>query len=159
MYRACFAVVLLLLTGCSNRAYKVPTVAMEPTIKRGDTIWVEHSYYSSHPIQRLDMVLYEAGESGDPRQGKGTKIVKRVIALGDETVGLVHGKIFIDGQELRQNFDFIASEENFGPVTVPPGEYFLLGDNRANSYDSRHWNPPTIKASIIKGKVTEIKHN
>ncbi len=160
MYRACLVTALLVvLTACSHWAYKVPTAAMEPTIKPGDTIWVDHSFYSSHPIKRLDIVLYEAAANGDPHQGNGTKIVKRVIALGGETVQLVQGKVLINGQELKETFDSIPSAESFGPITVPTGEDFLLGDNRDNSYDSRYWYPPTIKASAIKGKVTEIKHN
>ena len=132
---------------------------MEPTIKSGTTVWVDRSFYSNRPIERLDMVLYEAGENGDPHRGTGTKIVKRVIGLGGETVEIVNGKVLINGFELKQTFDSIPDEDNFGRVTVPAGEYFLLGDNRGNSYDSRHWNPPTIKASSIKGKVTEIKNN
>ena len=159
MSRACFTALLLVLTGCSNWAYKVPTVAMEPTIKSGTTIWVDHSFYSDHPIERLDMVLYKAAANGDPHQGTDTMIVKRVIGLGGETVELVNGKVLINGLELKETFDSIPAEDSFGPVAIPAGEYFLLGDNRANSYDSRYWNPPTIKAGSIKGKVTEIKNN
>jgi len=159
MYRACLLTLLLFLTGCSKWAYKVPTAAMEPTIKQGDTVWVDHSFYSSHPIGRAEIVLYEAGEGGDPHQGKGTRFVKRVIAMGGETVELVHGKVLINGQQFKETFDSIPTQESFAPVTVPSGEYFLLGDNRDNSFDSRYWNPPTIKASSIKGKVTDIKHN
>jgi signal peptidase I len=102
------------------------------------------------------MVLYVAAENGDPHQGKNTRIVMRVIGLGGEIVELVQGKVFINGHELQQAFNSIPADDSFGPVTVPDGEYFLLGDNRANSYDSRYWNPPTIKASSIKGKVTEV---
>lgn len=159
MYRYCLICLLLILTGCSNWAYKVPTVAMEPTIKRGDTVWVDHSFYSSHPIERLDLVMYEAAENGDPHNGKETKILKRVIGVGGQTVELVQGRVFVNGQELVETFESVPTEESFGPVTVPSGEYFLLGDNRANSYDSRYWSPPTIKASRITGKVTDIKHN
>jgi len=105
------------------------------------------------------MVLYEAAENGDPHQGKGTKIVKRVMGLSGETIELVNGKVLINGHELEQTFNSIPEEDSFGPVIVPSGEYFLLGDNRANSYDSRYWNPPTINAGSIKGKVTEIIQN
>jgi signal peptidase I len=132
---------------------------MEPTIKPGDTVWVDHKFYSSHPIARAEIVMYEAGERGDPHRGQGTRFVKRVIALGGETVELIHGKVLINGQPLSETFETIPNQDNFGPVTVPPGEYFLLGDNRDNSFDSRYWKPPTIEATKIKGKVTEIKHN
>src|SRR6266498_2569897 len=113
MHRTCFTVLLLFMSGCSNWAYKVPTVAMEPTIKKGDTIWVDHSFYSSHPIERFDMVLYEAAENGDPHRGKGTKIVKRVVGLGGETVELAHGRVLINGQPLRETFDPIPTAEGF----------------------------------------------
>jgi len=147
MKRAIWIVAIsILLVGCSRWAYKVPTVAMEPTIKPGDTVWVDHGYYTSHPVERFDMVLYK-------------KIVKRVIGLGGEKVEIREGRVFINDQELRQTFEWIPLKESFGPITIPREEYFLLGDNRANSFDSRYWNPPTLKSPGITGKVVEIKHN
>jgi len=161
--RQCHRVVSVLLlswflSGCSKWAYKVPTDAMEPTIKKGDSIWVDQQYYSSHPIERFDIVMFMASEHGDPHQGKDAKIVKRVIGLGGEQIQIVSGKVLVNGAALKQSFSFSPSQDDFGPVTVPQGEYFLLGDNRDNSYDSRFWTPPTIGAKSIKGKVTGILH-
>lgn len=157
--RVLIALLLLFLSGCNKWAYKVPTEAMEPTIKKGDTIWVDHQYYENHQIERFDIVLFVAPEHGDPHQGKETKIVKRVIGLGGDQIQLVAGKLLMNGVELRQPFSFSPSDDDFGPISVPQGEYFLMGDNRSNSFDSRFWSPPTIKAASIKGKVIEIKHN
>jgi signal peptidase I len=150
---------LIFLGGCNKWAYKVPTEAMEPAIKKGDTIWVDHRYYAGHPIERFDIVLFSASEHGDPHQGNKSKMVKRVIGLGGEEIQQTNGKILVNGTELKQTFDAEVADEDFGPIAIPRGEYFLMGDNRKNSYDSRFWKPPTIKASSIMGKVIEIKHN
>jgi|SRR5882672_724212 len=151
--------VLVLCTACTKWAYKVPTNAMEPTIKQGDTIWVDHKYYSNHPIERFDIVLFKASNHGDPQEGQEVGIVKRVIGLGGETISIQGGRILIDGRELKQEFEWVPLRENFGPITVPTDEYFLLGDNRGNSFDSRNWKVPTLKQVRIVGKVIEIKHN
>jgi signal peptidase I len=156
--RILLALPLLLLIGCS-RAYKVPTEGMSPTIKKGDTIWVDHRFYHSHPIERFDMVIFLASAHGDPHEGKDTKVVKRVIGLGGEKVEVKAGRVFINGAALQEPFDVIPPSEDFGPVTVPSGEYFLMGDNRVNSFDGRFWQPATIPQSSITGKVTEVKHN
>src|SRR5882672_2314255 len=132
-YCILLALPLLLLSACSRWAYKVPTAAMEPTIRQGDTVWVDHRYYLNHPVQRFDIVLYEASNEGDPNQGKGTKIVKRVIGLGGEKVELKNGKVLINDSEIDQPFAFRASQSSFGPINVPANEYFVLGDNRDNS--------------------------
>lgn len=132
---------------------------MEPTIKQGDTVWVDQRYYLSHPVQRFDMVLYEASKEGDPNRGKDIKIVKRVIGLGGEKVELKDGKVMINDSELNQPFGYQASHVNFGPLDVPASEYFVLGDNRDNSYDSRFWSSPGLKKTSITGRVVDIKHN
>ena len=89
---------------------------------------------------------------------KVTFYVKRVIGLDGEQVELRKGRVFINGQLLNEPFAINPSDDDFGPIKVPNGEYFLLGDNRPNSFDSRYWNPATLKESYIGAKVVEIRH-
>lgn len=154
-----FAPLLLLicLIGCSQWVYKVPTGAMEPTIMPGNSVVTDLIIYSKQPIERFDIVILKAPPSKDYGY-KEMKVVMRVIGLGGEVVEIRKGKVFINGRELIEPFTFIPSSDDFGPITVPDGEYFMLGDNRPNSYDSRYWNPTTIEKKDIEGKVTEILH-
>jgi signal peptidase I len=154
-----FATLMLLvcLVGCSQWAYKVPTEAMKPTIMPGDSVITDLIVYSKQPIERFDVVVLKAPPS-EPDGGKEIKVVKRIIGLSGEVVEMRKGKVFINGRELSETFSFIPSNDDFGPMTVPDGEYFMLGDNRPNSFDSRFWNPATIKKKAIEGKVTEILH-
>jgi signal peptidase I len=155
-----FAVVIalaLMLAGC-KRLVKVPTAAMEPTIKAGDSVVADPLDFLINPVRRFDIVVFKAPPSILPGE-KETFLVKRVIGLGDEQVELRKGKVFINGQLLNEPFTINPSDDDFGPVRVPSGEYFMLGDNRPNSYDSRYWNPATLKESYIGAKVIEIRHS
>ncbi len=155
----CFVALLLSSGACNRWAYKVPNAAMEPTIKQGDTIWVDHSYYKAHSVERFDIITFKSSKEGDPNAGNDTRMVKRVIGLSGETVEIRNGKIFVSDQELKLPFDSTPPRDNFRRITISEGEFFVLGDNRAESFDSRFWSRPTLKQASIDGKVVEIKHN
>src|SRR6266487_155750 len=106
------ALIALSSVSCSKWAHKVPSAAMEPTIKVGDTIWVDHQYYSIHSVARFDLVVYKASERGDPGGGD-TKIVKRIIGLGGESAEMKSGKVFINDRELNQPFSVTPSQDDF----------------------------------------------
>lgn len=159
---------LLLAAGClvnprrvyqlaTRRVVKVPTAAMIPTIQVGNHAVVDEGYYTDHAIERYDMVMFDNPAEPMGPDATGTFFIKRVIALAGETVEVRGGATFINGQRLQEPFKFYPdSEKSIGPLLVPDGEYFLLGDNRPNSFDSRYWKKPTLPRSYIRGKVIEV---
>jgi signal peptidase I len=120
---------------------------MEPTIKLGAFVQIDETYYSKNSIQRFDIVVVT-----DP-DDKRSKYIKRIIGLGGERFEIKNGKIVVNGEPLKEPFVSIPPEEDFEPISVPSGEYFLLGDNRANSYDSRYWKKKTVNKDGIYAKV------
>lgn len=148
-----------LAIGCQGWAYKVPTANMIPTIQIGDTCIVNKYEYVANPIQRFDIVTFKAPEDVKKMSNEKGDVIflKRIIGLPNEKIEIKDGKIFINDQLLNEPFEKIIDEEKgFKAYTIPENEYFLLGDNRPQSLDSRYWEKPTIPEEDITGKVVQI---
>lgn len=161
-------VVALLVRSSVVEAFWVPSGSMLPTIQIGDHLFVNKLAYGMHlpfvgkevaqwrPLQRDDIVVFTS-----PVDHK-TDLIKRVIAVEGDTVEIRNKRLYINGQEVpdpHANFTDphvrdTAPRDKFGPVTVPPGKFFVMGDNRDQSYDSRYWG--FADASDVKGKATFI---
>lgn len=132
-------------------AYHIPSGSMLPTLLVGDRVLVNKLAYDLR-LPFTHLVLAPLGEPQrgdilvfDPPPGMGPDVlIKRLVGLPGETVALRHKQVFINGLPLADPWGHPGSlpgpADDFGPVTVPAGHYFMLGDNRDNSLDSRLWN-------------------
>jgi signal peptidase I len=155
------------------QAFKIPTGSMENNLLIGDHLLVNKMVFGPTPtsvertllpvrdIRRGDIVVFKF--PNEPERD----FIKRVIALPGETLELRAKKVYINGQPLEEpyvHFLTPASEggevtsldvrERYGPVTVPADQYFVMGDNRDNSQDSRYWG--YLPRHYIKGKALMI---
>jgi signal peptidase I len=124
---------------------------MEPTLMVGDRILVDKVSYHLHAVGRGDIVVFgtPAKELSDPSI---TDLVKRVIGLPGETISSSGGRVYIDGKPLHEPWLPPGTvTTGITSQTVPPNEYFVMGDNRSDSEDSRFFGP--IPRSLIVGKV------
>lgn len=127
----------------------IPSESMENTIMTGDRIFGNRLAYLFDDPERFDIVIFKYPDDESQR------FIKRVIGLPGETVEIREGKVYINGSDtpLDDSFTPETPVGNFGPYTVPEGCYFMLGDNRNNSRDSRMWDNPYVKKEKILGKA------
>ena len=159
------------------QAFKIPTGSMENNLLIGDHLLVnkfafgpaetglERALLPLATVKRLDIVVFKYPE--EPERD----YIKRVIGLPGETIELKEKKIYINGKPIDEPYVHfmtpprVASSDlhevtssdvrdNYGPVTVPPNQYFVMGDNRDNSQDSRYWG--FLPRDYIKGKALVI---
>ncbi len=125
----------------------VPTGSMIPTIQKNDIIMVTKFNYWFKPVERGDMIVFQSSYD------KKIKLVKRVVGMGGETILIQNGKLYIDGKLFIEPYVYEPMAEEFGPYTVPENTFFVMGDNRNNSYDARKWEQKYVTEDMILGKA------
>lgn len=146
--------------GCGYGSVRVPTGAMQPTIPIDSyVIWEKFSYDHGDPVQRFDLVIHTL-PFDEVRRKRGLsendRYIFRVIGLGGEKIEIKKGVVYVNDEQLGQPFEFIQSDDDLKPIQIPSNEFFLLGDNRPESEDSRFWKPSSIGRERIIGKVVRI---
>jgi signal peptidase I len=118
----------------------IPSDSMVPTLYEGDRLVVEKISYHFHPPKTGDIIVFHAPEELQRRgYPKDQAFIKRIIGEPGETIQVADGKVYLNGQPLVE--DYIAEPPNkpFPSVKVPEDEFFVMGDNRNDSNDSRYW--------------------
>jgi signal peptidase I len=149
------------------QAFKIPSGSMIPTLQVGDHILVNKFIFSTKipftdirilPIRdpdRLDIVVFKYPED------ESKDFIKRIIGKPGDTVQIHDKVVYINGEPLAESYaihsepmmipDDFQPRDNFGPVIIPKDSYFVMGDNRDHSLDSRFWG--MVKTGKIKGKA------
>jgi signal peptidase I len=149
------------------QAFKIPSGSMEPTLEIGDHILVNKFIYGMKiPFTSIHLFPLEKPQRGDVivfiyPLDTSKDFIKRVVAVEGDTVRIINKKLYINGSEVpdphavyREETLFSAEvqkRDNFGPVSVPEGNLFVLGDNRDRSLDSRFWG--FVPLGDVRGKA------
>jgi len=150
-----------------SKNYKIPNSAMENSLLIGDHIISDQKYFDKHSVNRFDIIIYEY-------KNKQGNEVKRVIGLPGEKIEIINKEVFINDKSISSVFikhidnrilkkdqgnltidnNLMVSRDNFGPYYIPQNSYFVLGDNRDLSADSRYSG--VVNQSEIIGKPLYI---
>ena len=130
---------------------QVDGISMEPALENGDRLIIDKMSYHFRDPERFEIVVFP--------QKIGVYYVKRIIGLPGETVQIKEGRIYIDDVMLVENYGKEAMDEDYTmelPVTLGADQYFVLGDNRNHSVDSREPSVGTVSKNYIVGRAWMI---
>lgn len=165
---------VLVVKATVAQVFHIPSSSMEPQLRVGDRVLVSRLAYRLHDPNRGDIVVFRDPRAAPPpggfrpgrliggalealglREPEVEVLIKRVVGLPGETVEGRDGGVWVDGRLLVEPYlppGVLTGD--FGPVTVPSGSYFVLGDNRGSSADSRRFGP--VPVSRIIGRAVLI---
>ena len=135
--------IALLVEAFLIQAFWIPSPSMEPTLDVGDRVLVNKLSYKLHDVHRGDVVVFERPPGASTGQdGEIKDLIKRVIAVGGDTIEAREGDVYVNGERIDENYlEPGTPTDNLPPTTIPDGHLFMMGDNRTNSEDSRIFGP------------------
>jgi signal peptidase I len=154
-------VAALLVKTFAIQAFYIPSPSMVPTLQIGDRVLVNKLSYDFHSVHEGDLIVFRR-PPGDTTANIDD-LIKRVIGLPGEKVFVANCRVYINGKALRQPYlpaGWQSPSSPYcttwpgvfpNPYSVPKGEYFVMGDNRRDSYDSRYWGP--LPSNYIVGRA------
>ncbi|MCU0544974.1 MAG: signal peptidase I [Oscillatoriaceae cyanobacterium Prado104] len=139
------------------QSFYIASGSMQPTLEIDDRLIVDKLSYHFQDPQRGDIVVFTAPESavtacGLPPNSRDP-FIKRAIGLPGDRVEVKSGKIYVNGEQLQESYPARSPLYNWGPATVPPNSYLMLGDNRNQSCDGHFWGFVTRDRIIGKAIV------
>ncbi|MBI1797583.1 MAG: signal peptidase I [Candidatus Eisenbacteria bacterium] len=159
--------ITLFLRAFVIQAFRIPSESMKDTLLVGDFLFVNKFEYGAKiPFTHIRLPGLRQPRRGDVivfqfPQDPSKDYIKRCIATGGETIEIRNKQVSVNGTPLREPYAVHSDpnvkpagyeyRDNFGPFTVPPGETFMMGDNRDNSNDSRYWG--TLVMDLVKGRA------
>ena len=135
-------------------AFWIPSKSMVPTLEVGDRVFVNKFIYRFHPPERHDIIVFKSVEGST--EGGQEDLIKRVVGLPGDEISVQDGELIVNGE--RQEEPYVNKQSpdrsTFGPAVVPEGKVFVMGDNRADSRDSRFIGP--VPLENIEGEAFMI---
>ena len=142
---AIMTVVIFLLVRMAFQNFRIEGQSMEANLHHGQFLIVSKLVYYLHPPERGDVVVFHSPQN--PRKD----FIKRVVGLPGEDVEMREGAVYVNGVRVHETYISNPGNRSWGPEVVGEFEYFVLGDNRANSSDSRSWG--MLDGDAIIGKA------
>ena len=160
-------IITLFLRAFVIQAFRIPSESMKDTLLVGDFLFVnKFEYGPKMPFTHLRLPGLRQPKRGDVivfqfPQDPSKDFIKRCVATGGETLEIRNKQVSVNGVALSEPYTIHTDpsvkpagyeyRDNYGPYTVPPGELFMMGDNRDNSNDSRYWG--TLEMDLVKGRA------
>jgi len=140
-------VVLLLVRAFVAEPFQIPSTSMVPTLAPGEHVLADKLAYRLHGPRRGDLVVFRRPQTNEV-------LLKRVVAVAGQRVGIADGVLVVDGRRPAEPYVHdkrLLDSQYFGPVTVPRGSIFVLGDRRSDSIDSRRFG--AVPVDDVIGRV------